>query len=385
MRLLLYPHGGSGNHGCEAIVRSTVSLTGAHAVLASSAPQEDLLYGLDRCCRIVRDRKPLKRLSTNYVGAYFRHNLLNDADAFDKLAFRPVFQAAEQCDIALSIGGDNYCYGEPRHLYLIDRELRKKGVKTVLWGCSIDPEALQGEMLEDLKGFDHIVTRESLSYKALRGKGLPNVSLFPDPAFLLKRKLAILPEGFVEGNTVGINISPLIMSYEKREGVVLLNYIRLIETILKKTEMAIALIPHVVWARNDDRIPLKHLFDRFKDSGRLSLVEDQSAEHLKDIFSRCRFVVAARTHATIAAWSSCVPSLAVGYSIKARGIARDLFGDANSPVLPIQSLQSENDLSDRFLRLVASESDIQNRFRGFMPEYLAKAAEANNILMDLIQ
>ena len=26
MKLLLYPHGGSGNHGCEAIVRSTLKM-----------------------------------------------------------------------------------------------------------------------------------------------------------------------------------------------------------------------------------------------------------------------------------------------------------------------------------------------------------------------
>lgn len=40
MKLLLYPHGGSGNHGCEAIVRSTLKMIPT-ATLFSSNPDED--------------------------------------------------------------------------------------------------------------------------------------------------------------------------------------------------------------------------------------------------------------------------------------------------------------------------------------------------------
>ena len=37
----LYAHGGSGNHGCEAIVRTTVKMLESQAVLATTAPEED--------------------------------------------------------------------------------------------------------------------------------------------------------------------------------------------------------------------------------------------------------------------------------------------------------------------------------------------------------
>ena len=47
---------------------------------------------------------------------------------------------------------------------------------------------------------------------------------------------------------------------------------------------------------------------------------------LKGFIARCRFFVGARTHATIAAYSSCIPTFSVGYSIKAKGIAQDIFG-----------------------------------------------------------
>lgn len=382
---MMYPHGGCGNHGCEAIVRSTLKLSGAEGLLLSSHPDQDALYGLDQCCEIRSDRKVLKRLSFRYAKSAVKYYLFEDRMAFDRSVFRPVINAAEECDFALSIGGDNYCYGDPQFLYLINRELKRRNVKTVLWGCSIDPNSLQGAMLEDLKGYDRIVARESLSFDALRAKGLDSVSLFPDPAFVLDRKKTMLPDGFVDGNTVGINVSPMILSYGKSEDLVLSNYIRLIETILHNTDMAVALIPHVVWIRNDDRQPLKPLFDRFKDTGRVSFVEDRPAEELKEILARCRFVVAARTHATIAAWSECIPTLAIGYSTKAQGIARDLFGEADAPVISVQSLHDEKTLSDIFLRLVASESEIRHHLRSIMPEYRAKAAEAKIVLTELIR
>lgn len=37
------------------------------------------------------------------------------------------------------------------------------------------------------------------------------------------------------------------------------NYSRLVEWLLENTEMNVALIPHVVWAGNDDRKPLAEL------------------------------------------------------------------------------------------------------------------------------
>ena len=44
----LYFHGGSGNHGCEAIVRSTLGILGQDAVLHTSNIASDRAYGLDK-------------------------------------------------------------------------------------------------------------------------------------------------------------------------------------------------------------------------------------------------------------------------------------------------------------------------------------------------
>lgn len=61
---------------------------------------------------------------------------------------------------------------------------------------------------------------------------------------------------------------------------------------------------------------LKKLKDQFNDS-RISIIDKEyNCEQLKYIISRCRFFVGARTHATIAAYSSEIPTLVLGYSIK---------------------------------------------------------------------
>ncbi len=376
MKALLYPHGGSGNHGCEAIVRSTVRLTGAEAVLASSDPGQDRCYGLDTCCRIIEAQQAARKGSLPLLAAALKFRF-GDEDALDRLAFHPVFEAAETCDVALSIGGDNYCYGEQGFLYLINRVLRKKGVDTILWGCSIEPDTLKDGLLDDIKGYKRITARESLSYEAMKSKGLKQTELFPDPAFALERKATALPESFVEGNTVGINISPMAMACETMKGMVFDGVVKFIESILTKTDMSIALIPHVVWPNNDDRIPHGRLFELFENTGRIAKVEDRPAEELKDIIARCRFMVAARTHACIAAYSSQVPTLALGYSLKARGIATDIFGTDKGYVVPVQSPCFPADLTDTFFSLFSKETETRSHLKSFMPDYIGRLEKLN--------
>lgn len=384
MKIILYPHGGSGNHGCEAIVRATKKIIGCNETsLFSSRTEEDFKYGVDKLCSIQKEQLTFSRFSYLYWKAFFQRHLFKKEDAFDLALYHQLFQDAKTCDYALSIGGDNYCYGVPRFIMIVNKELRKQGIKTILWGCSVEPKAIHGEMLEDLKGYTHIFARESITYQAMKDKGIEQVSLYPDPAFQLNRIDLPLPEGFVENNTVGINVSPLIIGHEQNKGVTLKNYITLIQYLIDHTDMQIALIPHVVWAHNDDRKPLQDLYKYFKDTNRVILLEDHNAEEVKGFIARCRFMVAARTHASIAAYSEQVPTLVVGYSVKARGIARDIFGDENNYVIPVQSLQKENDLLDAFMWIYHHEKEIKGHYKVFMPNYKAKALEAGFKLKQL--
>ena len=68
---------------------------------------------------------------------------------------------------------------------------------------------------------------------------------------------------------------------------------------------------------------------------------DYNCNELKYIISKCSILVAARTHASIAAYSTCVPTLVIGYSVKSKGIAKDLFGDYRNYVISKDELTSE--------------------------------------------
>ena len=83
---------------------------------------------------------------------------------------------------------------------------------------------------------------------------------------------------------------------------------------------------------------------------------------LKGIISKCRFFVGARTHSTIAAYSMGIPTLVVGYSVKARGIARDLFGGEEGYVLPVQKLTRDK-LISAFKNIMIKEKEIQKKLK----------------------
>ena len=77
MKILLYAHGGSKNHGCEAIVRSTkLLLTVAdHITLLSYNPDEDLYYKLDNLVDIYREINPVKKNNVDFICAYIEQKL----------------------------------------------------------------------------------------------------------------------------------------------------------------------------------------------------------------------------------------------------------------------------------------------------------------------
>src|SRR5690606_14821725 len=106
---------------------------------------------------------------------------------------------------------------------------------------------------------------------------------------------------------------------------------------------------HVVWTYNNDLETLNEIYQKFNDTGRVVLIGDHNCMELKGFIARCRMFIGARTHATIAAYSSMVPTLVVGYSVKARGIAIDIFGTNENYVIPVQSLKEETDLTNAFI------------------------------------
>ena len=403
-QIILYMHAGSGNHGCEAIVNSLCHMLDADTVLVSYRGNEDEKYTLKDLCEIKQERS-FEEHKVAHLLYYAYRMLTKDAASFLRYRYEDIFHEP-MSPLAISIGGDNYCYDSMLpDLRLSNEAFHKKGTKTVLLGCSIEGSLLQGEqvdrILDDLSNYHTIIARESLTYEALRkafehrkeqqGQDLevPKLLQIPDPAFTLGYEKCRVPDGFWKGNTVGVNVSPLIQKSESVLGITMKCYEELIEWIIEHTDMQIALIPHVVWKNNDDRKPLTELYDKYKSTERLVLIPDGSCEELKGYISQCRFFVGARTHATIAAYSTCVPTLVVGYSVKAAGIAKDLFGSQEHYVLPVQSLKDPQDLVQGFQWLMEQEDSIREHLKTMMPDYQKQALrtgeEMNHLWEELKQ
>lgn len=374
----IYNHGGSGNHGCEALVRTAAKLFGTEQPIAvlSEAPQQDMRYGLDEQMSIIPATTAYSRLTPAFFEAYAALHLRKDYFKMDALPYRKPIMDLKAQQVELSVGGDIYCYEDYRKFILLHEMITRRGCKSVLLGCSLDEKLFEDqEFVRDMQRYSYISARESLTYDMLKRAGLRNVGLTPDSAFTLDKQMLPLPDGFDEGNTVGINLSPLVVRKEAKQGIVIENFVRMIRHILDHTDCSVALIPHVVWRDNDDRTVLRQLREAVGCPERIVLIEDANCMQLKGFISRCRFFIGARTHATIAAYSTCVPTLVLGYSVKSRGIAKDLFGTDERYVLPVQQLADANAMTEAFCWLMEYERDIRHHLEDLMPGYIRRAGE----------
>lgn len=376
-----YLHAGSANHGCEAIVRSSINILNDEVTLYSRVPELDTKYGIDEICDLHKDDKILLKVgSFRWIKAYLQTKLTGKIDLSMKYQYNSLISSVKNNDIYFSIGGDNYCYPGTEVLAAINSNIKKKGAKLVLWGCSVEPSLMDNfEIANDLHSFDLITARESISYKALK-KVNDNTVLVSDPAFTLPKIDLPLPKGWKEGKMIGINASPLIIENGKNAKTVYEAYRLLIEYIIKETEYNVALIPHVIAEENNDYEVLKKLYDEIESKDRLVLVGDHNCLELKGLISRCSFFIGARTHATIAAYSTCVPTLVLGYSVKSRGIATDLFGTYDHYVLPVQEMNDSKELLNSFIWIQEHEDEIRNHLIDIMPEYISKAYMAKDAL-----
>ena len=173
MKTVLYMHGGSGNHGCEALVRTTAKLVkdslGTNVVLWSKAADEDYKYGADILVDKIVITDEVKRNSISFYSSYFKYKVMKNSSALHDQFIKNTFKDS----VAISIGGDNYCYPwSAKEGVQLDRELRRYCIKNIFWGCSIEEEFMTPEVVEDLKGFDLVTVREPLSYEILKNHGV---------------------------------------------------------------------------------------------------------------------------------------------------------------------------------------------------------------------
>lgn len=366
-------HFDAGNRGCQGISEGTARILGVPAeqlIGYCSNTELDKRMGIDKSITLVsiRDvsfinkiKKQIEKLNP------FRFKSL---DLNFKYQYKWIIDQISKDDIMISTGGDMMCYGN-NMVITTNNVLHQRGVKTILWGCSMGKENETPEKVETLKNFSLIYARESLSYEYFKSLGLNNVVCLPDPAFVLQPVETELPPIFAEKRkVVGINISPFVLKNNDinspfgREVKALLDY------ITKETEYSILLIPHVLWAKQDDRITAQILKGLYPEEDRISILDSDKLNYMqiRYIISKCSYFIGARTHAVISAYSTCVPTLAIGYSIKSKGIAKDV-GLPIDTIVDSTKCSNVDRLVSAFKYLESNKSIIKDILQNAMPDY----------------
>ena len=396
MAIFLYVNTGSVNHGCEAIVRSTCSLLervnpGQKKVLVTSNIEQDKAFHLEEKASLLG----VGHWKNQYQRIFYNiRRIFRDVySGYDSL-YGNFLRATTKRDLALCIGGDTYCYTYPYYLeYCLDN-LKRRNVACVLWGTSIEEDKISARMLQHLKRYDLIVARESITYNTLLQHGIDSqkIVLTCDPAFWLEMKKTALPDCFAHGDVIGVNISGLVTGMDTQKTKNAYKSVKLwLQNILQSAKYQICLIPHC-YGKNafglDDLYYANKLYEEFTDEEkrRISVVsQEMSCSELKYIISKCRFYVGARTHSVIAAYSTGVPAIALGYSVKSKGIALDIFGTTTNYVLDIEALQNSENLMNAFGHLVKNEENIKRQYREILPEYKEKIVSAAKQTMALLE
>ena len=378
MKYFLFDHAGCLNRGCEAIIRGTVKIISsadgnASFRLASYRPEDDTALCLDTVKMESRELTKSEKL-ISALNVKLAHS---ERYAFSKM-YSPVVNYGNDYDICLSVGGDTYCYGDNASVREITAQLHKKGKKTVLWGASVGEEDLSAEKIKGLKNFDAIFAREPLTYELLsRFVDKEKLFMFADPAFCLEREDLPLPDGFEEKNTLGFNLSPLVADKNPALVDACTNFLKY---VIDNTSLQIALIPHVTEKGNDDCTVLDEIYNRLGNPQRVVKISGTlSASQYKGYIARLRYFIGARTHATIAAYSNAVPTIVLGYSVKSRGIAKDLFGEEKFVVDSI-SLTSADALINESRKLTAQETEIVSQLQTVIPEKIKSSMAAGEQL-----
>lgn len=372
------------NRGSEALVRGlAASIKDANnesdiTVISSeySIETKTQIPNVDRliCRYSYRSNHALKR----YISA-FSEKVLHNKSLGANIKFGHLKEILSTADHAIVIGADNYdaSYNMFDMMHQMNVFLRQNvNGKLWLYDCSIEKNHVNDAVLNDMLLFDGITVRETETEDALRASSISkNIYLFPDPAFAMMPEVYSKIADIDNTNYIGINISNLILSpkYGNSKTMICENYRYLVNYCINELNSKVLLIPHVMG--NADLSALKVIKGFFANDDRVVLLNDENinAAQLKYIISKCRFIITARTHASIAAYSSCVPTLVLGYSVKSRGIAKDLFSDVDHYVVPVQDMKHKKVLVDSFKWIVEHEYEIKEHLENIMPEYIDRA------------
>ena len=383
----LYGHAGAANHGNEAIVRGLANVLKNTRVKVFSLDREkDIEYGLLDIVDVEDMKKDLPRYSIKNIIGFALYQLRKHDAYRNKYEFAPVFNKCKNKVFLLEMG-DQYCENyEIRKMYsVINKNICSRGGRTIALGCSINAEVLGDKsVINDLKLYSAVIARESLTCELLQNKGINSI-VIPDCAFMMPASFVDLSEIMnISHKYIGIVIGGIAQGNESKLSTLISGAINLIENIIKNTDDHILLIPHVNIGKYLSDITIENeIYEKFVESERVHLLPEMRADYAKYVISKCEVLCTLRTHASIAGYSSCVPTLVMGYSIKSKGIAKDIFGEYEKYVVDVNSKNFEEELRKKFFWIYEHRVMIRDFLIKKMPFYISRINELSVLIHEV--
>jgi colanic acid/amylovoran biosynthesis protein len=388
------------NRGCEAIVRGTAVILRAafgsdvrivHACTSTAVPPAEVerqnRSETDPAIRHVSIPQDPSRGSRAWLAWQLSRRLRVRVPG----PYRALDAVLTDARAMLEVGGDNYSldYGFPWPLMELDRHASRRGVPVVLWGASVGPfdarPDVAGEMHRHLAGLAAITAREdrSASYLARVGAGA-RARRVSDPAFLMEPSepgsVGVDPD-----RAVGLNFSPLMARWATGGDLRAWTErcTEIVSAVAASTGRRVLLVPHVTAPHDDDLDLLREVRSRAAGCGLdvECLNGSLGAAQIKAVIARLACFAGARTHSTIAAMSTGVPTVSFGYSVKAAGINEDVYGHTDLCLAP-EELSPET-ASARISSALAGAEALRSRLAERLPAVRQRAMKGADVLREV--
>ena len=382
MKILITGHDTFHNKGCQALIYTTTKILkqvfpNATFTIFSWEPEYDQA-NIDNSaieCKFIQHRFQTNEFSlrNRLWLAINNYGIKTDRIIWVKPSF---YNAIKSCDLLVVSGGDVLAdYGDEsiKHCFfpIAVAVALKKPVYVFAQSIS---QYQSEEMLKFARFYLNkvslITVRERLSFDYLKNIGIKApLHLTADPAFTLmpcsdsRLNEIVQAENLPDTNSaiIGISVSETATRWSESSHEDFAKVMaKVCDQLINKYKAKIVFVPHVSYPNdpaNDDRVAGRAVRSLMFNKQDAFLIEgDYSCEELKAVIGRYALFIGTRTHATIAAASMLVPTIAIAYSIKAFGIMEDIL-DKEKCVCDLTNLNSQ-DLLSRAEYLIENSENV---------------------------
>lgn len=338
-RILFMGNGSFRNGGCEAITKGTMEILknsfGDFEVIDAYFPEKTGSWDEAIPNRLSIPITYPRRWSPRWI--LLQIALRTSNTLVTHILFKKYKNYIKNTDIVLSLGGDTYSldYGKPERLIAMGKYVKSFHKPFVIWGASVGPfcenPKFENKILNHIRNdVSLVILREENSMLYLKKHNAEKHSyVLADPAFMMLSQYCQdkLPSDFPE-KYVCINFSDLMAKYVTDGNME--EWINICVTTInlfhEHCSFPLVFVPHV---KSDADLLSQILKKMSNKSTIIALPSSLNAAEMKWVISRSVCNIACRTHSTIASFSTAIPTISLGYSIKSKGLNMQMYEHEN--------------------------------------------------------